>query len=423
MKQLKVTFVMFGVFCILLLCITVLNGCGTGGGGGSSSSNVAPSEAPTNSLSQAKEITSFTLNTTSGIGTPGIIINHNIVVTVPFAAPISSLVASFTTTGVKVSALGIVQTSGQMSNDFSRPITYEVTAADGSTTAYTVEVLVAPITAKEITAFSLRSSINSTPYPGTIVGNNINVIVPFGTNPASLIATYKSSARYVQVGGVFQRNGRTVNDFTSPLSYTVADANNNTRTYNVTVTTASQNAKEITKFLLNGVLSEKINGTDINIVMPNGTDLSSLVATYITTGAHVSVNGTSQSNTQTANDFSHGPLTYTVTAANGDVATYRVRVTTASDLANDITGFSLNGVEGTINGHNIQVSLPPDTDLTSVVAEFVTNGIGVNINGVSQVSSHTTVNFSGGPLTYTVSAANGNTAAYTVTVDSNTQTD
>jgi hypothetical protein len=410
MKQLKVTFVMFSIFCLFLLCVVILNGCG--GGGGGSSAN----PTPVGSLSSAKEITSFTLNTVSGIGTPGIITDHHIVVTVPFAAPTSNLVASFTTTGVKVSALGIKQISGQMTNDFSEPMTYEVTAADGSTKIYTVVVLVAPITAKEITAFSLRSNLVSKQYPGTIVGNNINVVVPYGTDISSLIATYKSTGRNVQVNGVFQRNGRSSNDFTAPVNYTVADANNANRTYTVTVSTASQDAKEITKFLLNGVLSERIVGNSISVTMPYGTDLSSLVATYITTGSSVSVDGVPQDNGQTSNNFSNGPLTYTITAANGDIATYTVTAATASPEANDITGFSLNGTEGTIIGHNIQVSLPTDTDLTSVVAEFITSGIGVSINGLSQISSHTTDDFSNGQLAYTVTAANGDIATYIVTV-------
>src|SRR5579863_1296424 len=133
MKQLKVLFVMFGFFCIFLFCIVMLNGCGGGGGasvGGSAGGSSVPT--PAKNLSSTKDITTFVLDAGSGIGTPGVIADTSIVVTVPFATPLSSLVASFTTTGAKVSINGVQQTSGQMANDFSSPVSYQVTAANGT---------------------------------------------------------------------------------------------------------------------------------------------------------------------------------------------------------------------------------------------------------------------------------------------------
>lgn len=418
MKQLKVAFVMFGFFCIFLFCIVMLNGCGGGGsssssGGASASSNSNP---PAKSLSPTKEITTFVLNTGSGIGTPGVITDHGIVVTVPFATPLSNLVASFTTTGVKVMANGVSQISGQMVNNFSTPLSYEVVAANGTSKVYAVTVTRASISAKEITAFSLRSATNTSVYSGTIIGNDINVVVPSTTDLSTLIATFTTSGRDVMVSGDFQDNGITSNNFTIPVVYTVIDANGMTKTYTVTATTASTSATEISKFSLNGTLSDTITGKNINVVMPFGTDLSSLVANYTTTGSYVSVDGVIQDNGLVSNDFSKGPVIYTVTAPDGiSVAKYTVTATIALNTAKDITRFSLNGVNGTISDHNILVQLPSGTDLTSLTAEFATTGENVSVSGSIQTSAHTTNDFSNGPVTYVVTAMDGSVANYIVT--------
>jgi hypothetical protein len=54
------------------------------------------------------------------------------------------MAAAFTTTGAAVSVGGVIQTSGVTSNDFTNPVTYRVTAADGSWQDYTVTVIFAP---------------------------------------------------------------------------------------------------------------------------------------------------------------------------------------------------------------------------------------------------------------------------------------
>ncbi|HNR50079.1 MAG: hypothetical protein BWZ01_02611 [Deltaproteobacteria bacterium ADurb.BinA179] len=56
------------------------------------------------------------------------------------ADDVAGLKASFTTTGKEVSVGGVVQESGVTGNSFTGPLTYRVTAADGSTRDYTVSV-------------------------------------------------------------------------------------------------------------------------------------------------------------------------------------------------------------------------------------------------------------------------------------------
>jgi hypothetical protein len=61
-----------------------------------------------------------------------------IAVTVPYGRNVTALVATFSTTGQSVSVSGSAQTSGVNANNFTNPVTYTVTVADGSTQDYYV---------------------------------------------------------------------------------------------------------------------------------------------------------------------------------------------------------------------------------------------------------------------------------------------
>ena len=117
---------------IALAVITLLvAGCPMPGGGG---------EKP---ASSAKAITAFSFASPAA---PGVIDENAkaVAVTVPSGTDVTALVATFTTTGANVKVGSTVQVSGTTANDFSRPVIYTVTAADGSSASYTVTVTVAP---------------------------------------------------------------------------------------------------------------------------------------------------------------------------------------------------------------------------------------------------------------------------------------
>jgi hypothetical protein len=267
---------------------------------------------------------------------------------------------------------------------------------------------------KAITAFSLPSS--NGPVNGTIAGLNIAVTMPFGTNVTALIATFTTTGQSVTVNGTPQVSGTTPNNFTNPLAYVVTAADGSTATYTVTVTVAAIPAKAITAFSLAGTPGTII-GQNIAVTMPFGTDITALIATFTTTGQSVTVNGTPQVSGTTPNNFTN-PVAYLVTAADGSTATYSVTVTVAANPAKEITAFSLAGTPGTIIGQNIAVTMPFGTDVTALIAVFTTTGQNVTVNGTPQVSGATPNNFTN-PVAYLVTAADGSTATYTVTVINN----
>ena len=124
--------------------------------------------------SPQKAITAFSFQ---GLTPPvsGVIVEplHTIAVTVPSGADVSALVATFTTSGASVGVAGAPQVSGTTANDFTNPLTYTVTAADGATQAYVVTVTVArsfsPETVGEIDALA-AAGMERFHAPGALVG-------------------------------------------------------------------------------------------------------------------------------------------------------------------------------------------------------------------------------------------------------------
>ena len=181
---------------------------------------------------------------------------------------------------------------------------------------------------------------------------------------------------------------------------------------------APSNTKAITAYSLAGVTG-KINeaAKTIVVIVPNGTAVMALVATFTSTGTGLpTVGGVSQVSGTTANNFTL-PKPYIVTAADGTTATYTVTVTAALASPKAITAYSLNGVTGVITepAHTIAVTVPSGTAVTALVATFTSTGASVKVGTTVQVSGTTPNDFTTSKA-YLVTAADGLTATYTVTV-------
>jgi hypothetical protein len=186
----------------------------------------------------------------------------------------------------------------------------------------------------------------------------------------------------------------------------------------VTVSVAANSAKDITSFQFLSVdnnpaltinVTATITGTVINAIVPFGTDRSALVAAFATTGDTVKVGSVAQVSGETPNDFS-AAVEYIVTAANGTTQTYTVTVDNSQSNTKNITQFTIDGVDGIINGTNIALTLPNGTDRTALIPTTI------NITGASVSPAAGTPNNFTTPRTYTVTAADNTTKAYTVTV-------
>jgi hypothetical protein len=396
-------------------------------------------------LNSAKEITSFSFlsSKNSGVLAVDVIatVNGNITAIVPFGTSRASLVASFSTTGQSVTVNGTAQDSGITANNFTGALVYRVTAEDSTFRDYTVTVTEAPSPAKAITAFSFLSAQNAALTADVIATitdgtSTIAATVPFGTNITALKATFVTTGASVAIGGTAQTSGTTVNNFTSPLTYTVTAADGSTRDYTVTVTIAPNTAKQLTAFsfemahnaslgtTVTGVINETTH--TVAVTVPFGTTVTALKATFAITGENAEVGGVEQVSTQTANDFTP-PVTYVVNAADGSAQSYVVTVTIAApSTTKDITAFSLSKalnpglptdfVGVFLDEETIEIKVPTGTTVTALIPTFTTNGVKVEIEGALQTTNVTQVDFTGQVVIYTVTAQDGSTKDYLVGV-------
>ena len=147
----------------------------------------------------------------------------------------------------------------------------------------------------------------------------------------------------------------------------------------------------------------------VRLDFPEGTDVTHLTPT-ITISAYATI----EPESGVAQDFTN-PVYYTVTAMNGTTAQYMVEAV-VHDVENEksILSFRFDALdaEGEIDEmtRRISVMLPAETDVTQLVPTIeVSEGATVEpASGVAQDFTN--------PVTYTVTAQNGTTAVYTVTV-------
>jgi len=308
-------------------------------------------------------ITAFTLPgslgttiSTTGTGT------ENIVVTMPFDADVSNLIATFSASVNAVVKIGsVIQTSGITANNFTSPLNYKLVSEDGNTTTnYIVTVLFALNPEALITAFSLPGSIQTT-ISTTGTGNEtINILMPFDTDVSNLIASFTASQNAtVKVGNVVQVSGVTPNNFTSPLLFQVISEDGSTTVnYTTTVAFAQNTEALITSFTFPGSIETIISTTGtanetIKITMPFGTDLTSLVAIFTASeNAIVKIGNVVQESDVTSNNFTSN-ITFQVTSEDGNTTTnYVVSVLLAQNTEALITAFYHAWFPGNNNKYN-----------------------------------------------------------------------
>lgn len=397
----------FGVFSKLwllaLLLVTVVVGC-------SSKDDDAP---------PPKAFTAYSIGGVAGI------LNETaktVSVTMPYGTNVTSQVATFATNGTAVKVGTVAQVSGTTANNFTTPVSYTVTASDNTTATYTVTVIIAPNTAKAITAYSF---VGLSGAAGVIneTAKTIAVTVPFGTNVTNLAATFTSTGSDVKVNALAQTSGTSVNDFSIPVTYTVTAADAKAAVYTVSVAIATNPAKGFTAYSFvgftgfAGTINEPAKTIAVNL--PFGTSPTNLVAAFTSTGTGVKVGAAVQTSGTTANNF-NAPLAYTVTAADSTTATYTVNVVIAPNPTKTITAFSFAGFTGAAGAVNesaktVTVTVPFGTDVTALVATFTSTGPVAKVGTAVQTSTATANNFTT-PVAYIVTAADGTSVTYNVSV-------
>lgn len=211
-----------------------------------------------------------------------------------------------------------------------------------------------------------------------------------------------------------------LNGYVAPTTDTGSAATPATTPATTPTTTpaAKSNAAVMTSFVLNGQTSSNINATAITVIMPAGTNVASLIASFTTSpNAKVTLQGVAQVSGTTANSFANAQA-YVVTAEDGVTTTTYTVTTTVAAAATASTKtlhtFVFNGINGVVNetAKTAVVTLPFWNTAGNVSATGATfTFTGASVNPVSG----TVRNFNAAQ-TYTITATDASTQAYTASV-------
>ena len=188
---------------------------------------VACKEAEVIPKSTAKAITKFTFGQFSPAVQATIDeTTKKITATVPPTADVTKLKPS-----ISVSAKAKVLPDSGKVQDFTNPITYTVTAEDGTSVNYQVTVTRTKLTLKDITEFSLADFSPAIVAKIDVATKTITATVPSTADITKLKPTLKISDRAT----VSPASG-TIVDFTKSVNFTVTAEDASTQIYAVTIT-------------------------------------------------------------------------------------------------------------------------------------------------------------------------------------------
>ena len=407
---------------ISFILVLILYGCGGGGGGGGAGTALPKFDSGDNEITDYR-FTSSKNGVSLSADASGEISGNTITVTVPHSSDVTSLVAEFVTNSTVVEVNDILQVNGETPNDFSMPVLYNVTADDGTIRTYTVNVIKAPSTDKTILSFSINGTdgiINQ--EKGTVA-----VALPPKSTLTGKTASFSALCSRIEVQGIEQKSGETLNDFTTPLVYSVSAEDGRSRNYTVTATVLPADWKEITAFsfrksendALAADIAGIIQGETIEIELPYGSSTDNLTAFFTTTGEKVMIGDTEQLAGVNKNSFNE-TVTYKVIAEDGSEQLYRVNVAVAKSDAKAVTAYRLDGESAVIDSGSgaITVEFPAEKNISYLIADFNTTGVSVTVDGKEQVSGITPNDFTSAVI-YTVTADNGSKAFYNVSVNRN----
>ena len=307
----------------------------------------------------AAEITSFHIPELVSAATIDNLL-HTVSGMVPYGTGLTALLPT-----IEVSAAATINPVSGAVTDFSSPVTYTVTAEDGTTFMdWVVSIQVAPNTETDITGFSMAEQT----APSTIdpVAHTVNIEVGSTTNPGFLtpIISVSEGATIDPLSGVSR-------DFSLGVPYTVtAEDGFTAQVWIITVTLAPANTEtDITSFSIPQLLSPAVIDNTSHTVegtVAYGIDLSARVPTIAISGG-ATINPASGVLTDLSS-----PVTYTVTAEDGTTTQdWLVSIQALPNTETDITEFSLAEETGaaTINrtDHSIEIEVTSGTDLTSLV--------------------------------------------------------
>lgn len=248
--------------------------------------------------------------------------NHTITTEVSCSSDLTNLIAHFSLSdGSNASVEGIHQTSGQTSNDFTKPVKYLIVNKNGCVE----QEWIIMASKKEIDpkAEFLSFNVPQQTNPANIDTQTytIELEVSCSSNLSNLVAEFTlSDGTYATVNGAKQVSGSSSNNFINPLKYVVKDNNGCFKQEWMIIVKLEDIADLhtvpfITFNIPNQTKETAIDSSSfsIKVTIPCGSDISNLAPTFtLEEGTSATITGKLQHSGATTNDFS-SPVVYHVT--------------------------------------------------------------------------------------------------------------
>ncbi|WP_052206663.1 beta strand repeat-containing protein [Cellulophaga baltica] len=270
------------------------------------------------------------------------------------------------------------------------------------------------------------------PTGPVLLGSSQSITVTLGNEAAVTGATYQRNYSFSEGSGNLytaapESNTIAVNDFVSiepgtyeleyisnelgvtTIEFLLRDSNEQELITTVTFEVVDElsSEKEITSFIVNGVAGT-ITGTTIDVLLPEGTDLTALAPVIIHTGASISPES------ETNQDFS-SPVIYTVTAQDETIQAYTVNCSSNVSVAS--VAITPNPITINIGGtENLSAVILPANATNQNVTWSSSDDAIASVSAAGVVTGNTT-----GTATITVTTEDGAfTATSTITVQAAT---
>jgi len=244
---------------------------------------------------------------------------------------------------------------------------------------------------KEIASFTITNQIGDTKKDS--VAGTINIVVPYGTDLTKLNPTIQVSNSAI----VSPESGSEVDFSKGIVEYTVTAENGTTKKWAISVVIAKNTDADILGFTIpNQTAATQYKNDTILVIMPEGTDLTSLTPTIITSPeANISpVSGI-------AMDFSKGAIEYTVTSGNGTEKKWFVKVSRVLRKECKMSSMTIMGKTITLGEYTsfLTFNVPYGTDLKTIIPSIEIS-VGAKVSPVSS----STIDFSKGTVKFMVQA-------------------
>ena len=332
-------------------------------------------------------------------------LEETVTVNIPFDFEITNLSADI----IVSDNASVVPVSGVPQN-FEEENTVVVTAENGDTRDYTIVFVRDPNDQNTISSFTLLNG--ESPIQG-IVDNEANTITlsfPFGFDPSGLIPEIVVSENAVVVAS-------SINGYQDDISYLVTAENGDKRIYKTVAVFEENSANFITSFLIE--IEEEYQQAHIDNSNNTITVFTSLNTdlTVVNVNIIISENATINSPLNYHGLNFEDRSSYIVTAENGSEREYDVVIIRTASSENLINSFLLTidgqAYVGQIDQENntIQIDVPTGSDLLNLVPQITTSKYATIFPSADAAQNFDT------PVTYTVSAENGDVKEYIVNID------